>query len=172
MERLCTALTTYLPTMPDLHDPAAAAAAVTTFKQAVLGFEARRKKDSAAVDPDTMLIDVRNAANLFRAAPATSDLASALRLAASALNNNTRCILPPRPATECVWESMKAKNFMRSTLQQTKGWVSVSGPKMAGKSARVLSTCHALINRWVPVAGTSFDLLPPLTIHTPTHTAP
>jgi len=66
VERLCTALSTYLPTLPDTDDPAAATAAVTVFKQAVLGFESRRKKDSAAVDPNAMLIDVRNAANLFR----------------------------------------------------------------------------------------------------------
>ena len=66
VERLCNALSTYLPTLPDTEDPAAATAAVTVFKQAVLGFESRRKKDSAAVDPNAMLIDVRNAANLFR----------------------------------------------------------------------------------------------------------
>ena len=46
---------------------------------------------------------------LIRSAAPTADLASALRVAASALNNNTRCILPPRPGGECVWESMKAK---------------------------------------------------------------
>ena len=145
-----------------------------------------------------MLIDVRNAANLFRAVPEKASLVTAITLVTSALNNNTRyraqsnssqsnnctlsvksrssynlqhtcchisyfiithphfhtsyfsyitsrCIMPPCPPETTVWESMKAKNFLLSTLNNTRGWVSVVGTKGSGKTQRVLSTCHTLL---------------------------
>ena len=54
--------------------------------------------------------------------------------------------MPPCPAETTVWESMKAKNFLLSTLNNTRGWVSVVGTKGAGKTQRVLSTCHTLLS--------------------------
>ena len=47
--------------------------------------------------------------------------------------------------TEVVWPNMKSKFSFYTTLSNTKGWVSVSGPRASGKSLRVLSTCHSLL---------------------------
>jgi hypothetical protein len=57
----------YIVTLPGIEDGEGAQQAVANLKKTVLGFEARRKSDPSKVDASTMLIDVRNAANLFRA---------------------------------------------------------------------------------------------------------
>ena len=67
VEKFCTAMDSYIITLPGIDDTNGAQQAVANLKKAVLGFEARRKADPSKVDASTMLIDVRNAANLFRA---------------------------------------------------------------------------------------------------------
>ena len=69
----------------------------------------------------------------------------ALQLMASALTNNTRCLMPPCPIEEVVWPNIKTKFSFYTTLSNTRGWVSVSGPRGSGKSLRVLSSCHSLL---------------------------
>ena len=71
VEKFCTALDSYIVTLPNVDDTEAAQQAVASLKKAVLGFESRRKSDPSKVDASTMLIDVRNAANLFRAGEQT-----------------------------------------------------------------------------------------------------
>ena len=73
--------------------------------------------------------------------------------------------MPPCPAETTVWESMKAKNFLLSTLNNTRGWVSVVGTKGSGKTQRVLSTCHTLLSTsrnkdfvWVDFNGIGSDM--------------
>jgi hypothetical protein len=124
-----------------------------------------------------MVLDVLNCANLSRAIPpqvqsmapflfalvpicapyltpppprAQTDVFLALQLMASALTNNTRCLMPPCPIEEVVWPNVKTKFSFYTTLSNTRGWVSVSGPRGSGKSLRVLSSCHSLLaNRLV-----------------------
>ena len=59
------------------------------------------------------------------------------------------------PMIEVVWPNMKTKFSFYTTLSNTKGWVSVSGPRASGKTLRVLSTCHSLLaNSKVPLIVT------------------
>ena len=69
----------------------------------------------------SQLLDCRNVANLFRGVPRSPDLYMSLQHVCSALKNKTRCLLPPHPMEDVVWENLSAKQMMIETFASTVG---------------------------------------------------
>lgn len=137
------------------------AGAVTTGFIDILNSSAQTDRPLLKLDEDG-LFDLVEVARLTRHAPSSlMNLTDVIKLIMVTGSKDTLRIMPPAPTDELFWDDGQMETMIRA-LNSVIGFYVINGPKLSGKTSRVLALCHKLsVGRdcvWIDLFKTTNDM--------------